>query len=374
MSSLHLDGLVKRYGAVTAVDSLTLDVPQGGFLSLVGPSGCGKTTALRMVAGLIAPDGGRIRVGGDDITRVPVHRRNLGLVFQSYALFPHMSVADNVGFGLRQRGVAASQIAERVGRALARVRLDPLAERLPRELSGGQQQRTALARALVVEPRILLLDEPFSNLDALLREELRIEIKRLQQELGITTLFVTHDQAEALAMADQVAVMNHGRLEQVASPAALYRQPATPFVAHFIGRANLLAGEVRAARGDSGVLVALAGGGRVEAAAPAALAPGTPVRVVVRQEAIRIVAAPASQQIAGEVAADAPIACGNRFPGAVALASFAGALSHYLVRLDHGSELQVQAPSSGAQWGVGARVIVEWEPHECVALRGDPTA
>jgi putative spermidine/putrescine transport system ATP-binding protein len=211
------------------------------FLTLLGPSGCGKTTTLRCVAGFIRPDGGAIRLAGKDVTAVPPHRRNLGMVFQNYALFPHLSVSDNVGFGLSIRGVERSEAARRVKRALEMVRLGELGARHPKQLSGGQQQRVALARALVYEPRVLLLDEPLSNLDAKLRLEMRSEIRHLQQQLGVTALYVTHDQEEALSVSDRVMVMNQGRIEQLGTPWELYNQPLTAFVASFVGTSNLIA-------------------------------------------------------------------------------------------------------------------------------------
>ena len=350
MSDLRLERLVKRYGSVAAVDGVSLAVAEGSFLSLVGPSGCGKTTVLRMVAGLIEPDGGRIFVGGDDVTDVAVHKRNLGLVFQSYALFPHMTVAENVAFGLHRRGVPRPELEARVRKALDMVRLEGLAERAPRQLSGGQQQRTALARALVVEPRLLLLDEPFSNLDALLRDEMRIEIKRLQQEVGITTLFVTHDQGEALGMADQVAVMNRGRLEQVDAPRDLYRAPSSAFVAHFIGRANLLRGQVQGREGED-LVIALSSGTKVRARGTVK---SGACQVVVRQENVRLV--PTSTL--------AP----NSFAAKVVVASFAGAIAQYLIRLDDGTELQVQAPGARANLGPGTPVIAEWDPADATVV------
>ncbi|TXL74241.1 ABC transporter ATP-binding protein [Vineibacter terrae] len=343
MSDLRLERLVKRYGSLAAVDGISLAVDEGSFLSLVGPSGCGKTTVLRMVAGLIEPDGGRILVGGDDLTDVAVHKRNLGLVFQSYALFPHMTVAQNVAFGLQRRGVPKAEIGQLVRKALQMVRLEGLAERAPRQLSGGQQQRTALARALVVEPRLLLLDEPFSNLDALLRDEMRIEIKRLQQEVGITTLFVTHDQGEALGMADQVAVMNRGRLEQVAPPRTLYRAPTSAFVAHFIGRANLLRGRV-AGRDGEDLVVALASGATVRARGAVA---GEACQVVLRQESVRLAAA--------------PDAAANSLAATVVVASFAGATAQYLLRLADGAELHAQVPGARADLAPGTAVFAEWD-------------
>ena len=239
--NLVLAGLRKDYGVGDpAVDRLDLEIAKGEFVALLGPSGCGKTTTLRMIAGLVEPSAGRILLGGDDLTAKPVHRRNIGMVFQNYALFPHMSVADNVAFGLEMRGIAAAEILDRVAEALALVRLTGFESRRPKALSGGQQQRVALARALVIRPDLLLLDEPLSNLDAKLREEMRGEIREIQRRLGITTVFVTHDQAEALALADRIAVMERGRLAQLGSPEEVYERPATPFVARFVGRINAL--------------------------------------------------------------------------------------------------------------------------------------
>jgi putative spermidine/putrescine transport system ATP-binding protein len=244
-----LAGLAKRYGAgPLVVDNVDLAIARGEFVTLLGPSGCGKTTILRMIAGLIEPTGGAIRVGGQDITRAPPHRRNMGLVFQNYALFPHLSVADNIGFGLVERGIERSERVRRIGEALDLVRLPGYESRRPRELSGGQQQRVALARALVIAPDVLLLDESLSNLDAKLREEMRAEIRVIQKKLGITTIFVTHDQVEALTLSDRLAVLEGGRVVQVGTPQAIYERPATRFVAGFIGRANLLTGTVRDGR------------------------------------------------------------------------------------------------------------------------------
>jgi putative spermidine/putrescine transport system ATP-binding protein len=239
---LSLQGLTKRYSDFIAVDAVDLDVLQGEFVSLLGPSGCGKTTTLRMIAGLVEATGGRIVVGGRDLTEVPPYRRDMGLVFQSYALFPHMSVIGNIAFGLEMRGLSRSDINSRVAEAIALVRLEGLENRRPTELSGGQQQRVALARALVIRPSILLLDEPLSNLDAKLRDEMRNEIRDIQRRLGTTAIFVTHDQDEALTMSDRVVVMNHGRIEQTGTPEDLYERPRTPFVAGFVGRTNRFRG------------------------------------------------------------------------------------------------------------------------------------
>ncbi|WP_416483943.1 ABC transporter ATP-binding protein [Streptomyces sp. CL12] len=244
-ATVEFRGLRREFGATVALDGLDLTVRPGEFLALLGPSGCGKTTALRMLAGFEHPDSGAVLVDGRDITQVPAHRRDAGMVFQSYSLFPHLSAVDNVAFGLRMRGVRAAERRSRAAELLELVGLGDKGERFPHQLSGGQQQRIALARALALRPRVLLLDEPLSALDAKVRLSLREEIRRLQQELGITTLFVTHDQEEALSIADRVAVMRAGRLEQCAEPAELYGRPATAFVAEFVGTMSRIPGELK---------------------------------------------------------------------------------------------------------------------------------
>ncbi|MBV8167407.1 MAG: ABC transporter ATP-binding protein, partial [Alphaproteobacteria bacterium] len=245
-SALQISGLQKRFGATTAVDGVGFAVPAGAILTLLGPSGCGKTTILRAIAGFVAPDAGRIEVGGVDITALAPEQRQTAMVFQNYALFPHMTVAQNVAFGLKMRRLGRAAIMPKVEAALALVRLGELAGRYPAELSGGQQQRCALARALVTEPRLLLLDEPFGALDQNLREAMQVELRKLQQRLGITTIVVTHDQQEALILSDLIAVMNAGRIEQLAPPIEVYDHPATRFVAGFMGTANVLIGRLAA--------------------------------------------------------------------------------------------------------------------------------
>ncbi|HEV2652640.1 MAG TPA: ABC transporter ATP-binding protein [Rhizomicrobium sp.] len=240
MSYLELRNLTVRYGAAVAVDDLSLSVAQGEFVSLLGPSGCGKTTTLQAIAGFVAPTGGHILLDSQDLAGLTPARRNLGIVFQSYALFPHMTVRDNVRFGLEMRGMPRAERDRRVAQMLKLVGLDGLADRYPRRMSGGQQQRVALARALAISPRLLLLDEPLSNLDAKLREEMQGELRRIQREIGTTTVLVTHDQAEALALSDRVVLMRQGRVEQVACPGEIYERPANDFVANFLGRANML--------------------------------------------------------------------------------------------------------------------------------------
>jgi len=241
MSQITLTGIAKAYGTSVAIAPMDLTVADGEFLTLPGPSGCGKTTLMRMIAGITLPDQGAIRINGRDMAALPPEKRNVGLVFQSYALFPHMTVAANVGFGLRMRGIARDAAAERVRAALALVDLEPLAARYPRELSGGQQQRVALARAIVIEPDVLLLDEPLSNLDAKLREYLREDLRNLQQRLRVTAIYVTHDQAEAMALADRIIVMDKGRIVEEGAPVDLYRAPQTRFAAEFLGQTNVVA-------------------------------------------------------------------------------------------------------------------------------------
>jgi putative spermidine/putrescine transport system ATP-binding protein len=256
MAFVQLEGLGKRYGEIDAVVATNLSVEKGEFVSLLGPSGCGKTTTLQMIAGFVEVTSGRILLDGRDITHAKPASRGLGVVFQSYALFPHMTVKDNVAFGLRMRKVPNGELQQRVDRVLKLVRLDQHAERYPRELSGGQRQRVALARALVIEPPVLLLDEPLSNLDANLREEMQFEIRRIQREVGITTLMVTHDQSEALSISDRVVVMQAGRITQIDAPYTLYEQPRTEFISGFVGKANLLPGE----RDSAGVVQVRSGG------------------------------------------------------------------------------------------------------------------
>jgi putative spermidine/putrescine transport system ATP-binding protein len=240
MSHLVLEGLSKSYGGVTAVDALGLSVERGEFVSLLGPSGCGKTTTLQMIAGFVASDRGRILLDGADLGAVPPNKRGLGIVFQSYALFPHMTVAENIAFGLEMRGVSKAERDQRTTEAMALVGLKGFAERYPRRMSGGQQQRVALARALVIKPALLLLDEPLSNLDAKLREEMQSELRQIQRSVGTTTILVTHDQHEAMALSDRIVLMNQGRVEQIGTPDTVYGAPASAFVASFLGKTNLL--------------------------------------------------------------------------------------------------------------------------------------
>lgn len=245
--AVRFKGVVKRFGATTAVNIATLDVKQGEFMTLLGPSGCGKTTSLRLVAGFIQPDEGQIFIKGEEVSDKPPNERNLGMVFQSYALFPHMTARENIGFGLQMRKVPKEEIEKRVNDALELIQLQGYGDRYPRELSGGQQQRIALARAIVVQPNVLLLDEPLSNLDYQLRQQMRLEVKAIQSRVGITSIYVTHDQGEALTMSDKIAVMNRGEIVQVGTPIEVYERPKNEFVAGFIGEANFFEGTVNCA-------------------------------------------------------------------------------------------------------------------------------
>jgi spermidine/putrescine ABC transporter ATP-binding subunit len=287
---VELRGLHKRYGASVIVESLDLRIEPGEFVSLLGPSGCGKTTTLRSIGGLVRPDAGEVRVGGRLMNDVPAHRRGLGLVAQNYALFPHMTIGDNVAFGLRMRKVPAADIKRRTREALATVQLAMMADRYPRQLSGGQQQRVALARCLVIEPDVLLLDEPLGALDKKLREAMQVELKLLQRQVGITTVFVTHDQEEALTMSDRIAVMHQGRLQQFGTPEDIYERPQNRFVADFIGVCNFLACRVTKCDPEH-VQVRLEDGALVPVVVPlgaAALIEGTQAILAVRPEKIAI--------------------------------------------------------------------------------------
>jgi spermidine/putrescine ABC transporter ATP-binding subunit len=283
-AGIEIDGVVKRFGGFAAVDSVSLRIKQGEFFSLLGPSGCGKTTLLRMIAGLEMPSEGRISLDGKDLTHVPPHRRPVNLVFQHFALFPHLTVQKNVAFGLAYQEVPKREHAKLVDRALELVRLSGLQHRYPHELSGGQKQRVALARALVLKPRVLLLDEPLGALDQKLRKEMQIELQRLQRELGITFVFVTHDQEEAITMSDRIAVMNEGKVEQCEASCNVFEFPRTEFVARFVGAANFLSGVVRAIDGKAIRVSSAAGFETSIATNDSGLNLGQPVRFIVRPE------------------------------------------------------------------------------------------
>ncbi len=353
--AVDLKGVTLTYGPFVAVKNVDLAIPKGSFVTLLGPSGCGKTTILRSIAGLVTPTSGEIVVAGRLINDVPIYKRNIGLVFQNYALFPHKSVEDNIAFGLKYRDVPRADIRAKVKRALDMVRLPGVEKKLPSQLSGGQQQRIALARAIVIEPDVLLLDEPLSALDANLREEMRTELKIIQREVGITTIFVTHDQEEALAMSDRIVVMNHGLIEQNGTPEDVYRQPASRFVASFLGQSNLLAGKVAAL--DNGTArIALDCGLGIEAKAPSSARKGGKVTVVVRAQRL-------------EVGRTAP-AGHNRLKGKIAATSYLGGSAIYLIDAE-GLRLEANAIIDSHVYREGDEVDVSFAPADCVLLGED---
>ncbi len=334
MGFLVLDGLTKRYGATTAVDRLSLTIDKGEFLSLLGPSGCGKTTTLQMIAGFVEPSAGAIMLDRTDRLATKPARRGLGIVFQSYALFPHMTAAQNVAFGLEMRRVSRGERDRRVAEALNLVSLAGFADRFPRSMSGGQQQRVALARALVIRPHVLLLDEPLSNLDAKLREEMQVELRQIQRSVGITTILVTHDQAEAMAMSDRIVVMNNGRAEQVARPDCAYERPASPFVASFLGKSNLLCGRIVAER------LSISDGNWP---APCGIADG-PVTVTIRPEKIEF--------------------GGDGLAGIVRNRLFLGSQWLFQVETQAGLVLVIRQNSGEPMPAEGARVALAWRPDD----------
>jgi spermidine/putrescine ABC transporter ATP-binding subunit len=322
MSAVELRGVSKLYGDVRAVDSVDLKIESGEFVTLLGPSGCGKTTTLRIVAGFVRPNAGTVVVGGADITMTPPHRRQVGLVFQNYALFPHMTVGENVEFGLKMRKVDPSERRTRVAEALDLVRLGGYEARYPNQLSGGQQQRVALARALVVRPDVLLLDEPFGALDKQLRDHMRVELRVLQQKLAISTIFVTHDQEEAMAMSDRICVMESGVMRQIGTPSDIYERPCNRFVADFMGRSNLLDARIEGADGED--VIVDAGGVRLRAVRPVSAM--DEVLVMIRPERILL-----SRPDDGD----------GVLRGRIASAIYLGSLMHYEVAMSNGASIQV---------------------------------
>ena len=327
---IKLTGLTKRFGTVTAVDGIDLHMPPGEFFTMVGPSGCGKTTTLRMIAGFEQPTSGEILLDGIDMARTPPHKRGVNTVFQSYALFPHLDVAKNIAFGLKYQNVSGGEARTRVANALELVQLTGFEKRKPLQLSGGQQQRVALARALVLKPKVLLLDEPLGALDARLRKDLQVELKALQRDLGISFVFVTHDQEEALTMSDRVAVMKDGRVEQCATPRELYEAPATVFVADFVGASNLITGQATGREGAAGVVKV--GDFTLRAHQGATDARGA-VKVMVRPERVTVLAQGATLE--------------NSLPGMVEHAVFLGSQQELRIRLANGDAIRTLAPNDG---------------------------
>jgi spermidine/putrescine transport system ATP-binding protein len=348
--AIRLEGVTKRFGDFTAVDDVDLVIEEGEFFSLLGPSGCGKTTTLRMVAGFEQPTAGQIRIDGKDMADRPAHKRNVNTVFQSYALFPHLRVSDNIAFGLRRAGVDRRELRTRVAEAVELVQLTGLERRKPAQLSGGQQQRVALARALVLKPAVVLLDEPLGALDAKLRRALQIELKALQEQIGLTFVYVTHDQEEALTMSDRLAVMHDGRIEHVGTPKEVYSEPSTTFVADFLGISNLMAGEAHGREGNA--CVVSFGDFRLRAGRGELDTRGT-TRLVIRPERVRL---EPRQFEPGEEE--------NRVPGMVERVVYMGAANHVLVRLAHGELVTalVQDTGEGRQYAQGDPVAVHFPP------------
>jgi len=350
MAHLELDNLTKRYGGVLSVDSVELSVEQGEFICLLGPSGCGKTTTLRMIAGLIEPDAGEVRVGGRVLSSpksvIPPERRNMGMIFQSYAVWPHMTVRRNVGYGLKMRKVPAAERDLRIEAVLQATKLAALGERYPSELSGGQQQRVALARALTSKPDILLLDEPLSNLDANLRTDMRQEIRRLHEEFRTTSIYVTHDQVEAMTMADRIAVMNGGRIEQIGSPREVYDRPRSKFVARFLGGSNVIdAVHLSGNAVEVGGCILEVGGGEFAG-------PGKPMSFCVKTHDLELLPDPLS---------DGP----NTLPAIVRGQTYLGSHRDYLV--DIGQELLVSAPAA-LDLPRGSKVKIRFRADRCRGL------
>ena len=362
---VRLVDLTKRFREIVAVDAISLDISAGEFFSLLGPSGCGKTTTLRMIGGFELPSSGRVELGGRDVTMDPPEHRPVNMVFQSYALFPHLSVFDNVAFGLRRRKVPDREARQRVGAALELVRLTGYDRRGPGELSGGQQQRVALARALVCEPTVLLLDEPLGALDLKLRRQLQVELKRVQVEVGITFVYVTHDQEEALALSDRIAVMNGGRIEQLGTPEELYDRPRTRFVADFIGTTNVLPGTVASVAGG-GAVVQLEAGGRCVVAADG-LAPGDTLEIGVRPEALELTPRLPPDRAVGEGPA-----AGSWLHGTIEQSAYLGTSISYQVRADGGQQVVATVPRTQGRIATGTPVQIRWRSEDALVL-GGPT-
>jgi iron(III) transport system ATP-binding protein len=355
MPELLLEGISKKYGRVEAVKNVDLTVENGKIVSILGPSGCGKTTTLRIIAGLAMPDSGRILLGGKDITYLPPEKRNMGMVFQNYAVWPHMNVFENVAFPLRSKKMSKEEIDRRVKEALEMVRMYELRERYPHQLSGGQQQRVALARALAVYPEVVLLDEPLSNLDARLREEMRIEIRELQRKLKFTAVYVTHDQLEAFTISDKIAVMNAGRIVQVAEPKELYFNPSNEFVANFLGKLNIIEGDVEEILGDS-IIIVRTPAGRIKAKIGhrwSGNLKGT-VLVGIRPSSFRVL----SKEIVGSE--------NNVIAGVVVSSIFLGEMYEYRVEIDGGKILTV---TSSEELKEGDVIYLEFSPEKVQVLK-----
>jgi spermidine/putrescine ABC transporter ATP-binding subunit len=360
MADVSLRRIAKRFGDALVVDALDIDIRQGEFLTLLGPSGCGKTTTLRMIAGFVQPTGGRVFIGGEDVTDLEPRKRQIGMVFQDYALFPHLTIAENVAFGLVERRTPRARIAPRVTELLELIRLPDLGHRLPAELSGGQQQRVALARAIAHPPQVLLMDEPLGALDLKMREYMQVELRRIQQHLGLTVVYVTHDQIEAMAMSDRIAVMNGGRIEQLDRPEIIYNKPRTRFVANFVGKVNFIDGAIR--RTDAGVgAIETKDGALVRA--PVQQPVGSRVTLAIRPEHLTI-CRPTGAVVDGH----------NVLTGRIRAQTFCGNVRHYAVELDQQEDFLVETKPADAGWRVGDEVNIAWRPDDSVVVADSPLA
>lgn len=358
---VQLRGIHKRFDRVVAVEKMDLNIEEGSLVTLLGPSGCGKTTVLRMIAGLETPTEGDIFIQGQRINDIPIHKRNLGMIFQNYALFPHKTIFDNVAFGLKYRDISREDIKERVNRALEMVRLPGVEKRMPSQLSGGQQQRIALARAIVIEPIVLLMDEPLSALDENLREEMRREVDNLQEMLGVTTIFVTHDQREALSMSNKIVVMKEGRKLQEGNPEDVYNHPKSHFVADFLGHSNFFDGEV-IGREEDNVRVKMDDGSELLAQYPGDWKKGERIELVVRAEKFEIY----------ERGANARLPESNVFPGKIKERSYMGGEINYFVELENGTVVHVISVIKTRALHTGDRVLVQIPPKSCGLLGKAP--
>jgi putrescine transport system ATP-binding protein len=361
---LRIEGVVKSFGGFRAVDGVSLEIRAGEFFALLGPSGCGKTTLLRMLAGFEAPDQGRILLAGEDIVSKLPHQRPVNMMFQNYALFPHLNVRDNIAFGLKRAGMARAEIAARVAEMVALVKLEGLERRKPDQLSGGQRQRVALARSLARRPQVLLLDEPMAALDKKLRESTQTELMELQRRLGLTFIIVTHDQDEAMTVAGRIGVMQAGKLEQVASPRLLYEEPASRWIAEFVGDINLFEGEVKT-RAMHRLAVATSDAGDLVATEPQRPLAGSAVCVAIRPEKVRL----ARRGPACDAAASHAL---NRMEGVILDANYLGGSTVYKVKLDSGMVLHATVANTARLdvdgYGTGQRVVVWFTPDDCVVL------
>ena len=354
MSRVTFERIVKQYGTVTALQSLDLDIEEGEFLTLLGPSGCGKTTTLRLIAGFISPSSGNLYLGDEEITHLSPDKRNVGMVFQDYALFPHMTIEENIGFGLVERGVEKGSIRARVQELLALVSLPGVENRYPAQLSGGQQQRIAVARAVAYAPKVLLMDEPLGALDLKLRESMQVELRRIQQELRITAVYVTHDQSEAMNMSDRIAVMNHGVLDQIGTAEEIYDTPRTRFVADFVGQINFLPAEIVGS--ENGWTLVDTPGGRTRVTSDGPVSTGDKVSFAVRPERLRI-------SMPGETPAGK-----ESMEGRVTEVRFAGSRMMIHATVGGDSEIIIEAGRADPPTETGERILVTWSPQDAIVL------